>query len=71
MGRSTVCSILKETCEAIWTVLQPQCVRAPSTNEEWVGVSREFEKLWNFPNCIGSLVRGLHKIFNVNNELFI
>ena len=54
MGRSTVCSILKETCEAIWTALQPVYVKAPSCEAEWVGVSRQFEQIWNFPNCIGN-----------------
>ena len=53
MGRSTVSSILKETCEAIWTVLQPDYVKAPSSSAEWMGVSKQFEQLWNFPNCIG------------------
>lgn len=54
MGRSTVCSILKETCEAIWTALQPEYVKAPSCEAEWVRVSRQFEQIWNFPNCLGN-----------------
>ena len=53
IGRSTVCGILKETCEAIWSTLQPQYVAAPSCEAEWVGVSKEFEKLWHFPHCVG------------------
>ena len=27
-------------------------VRAPSSGEEWAGVSRHFEQMWNFSNCI-------------------
>ena len=53
MGRSTVCGILKETCESIWDALQPEYVRAPTTEEEWKGISKQFEMIWNFPNCIG------------------
>ena len=53
MGRSTVWCIVNETCEAIWIALQSQYVKAPSTAEEWIGVSRQFEQMWNFRNCIG------------------
>ena len=52
MGRATVCYILKETCEAIWSVLQP-FLKAPSSARDWIEVSKQFEQLWNFPHCIG------------------
>lgn len=55
MGRSTVCGILKETCEAIWTALKQEHVRVPSCEAEWVGISKQFEQIWNFPNCIGAI----------------
>ena len=29
-------------------------VKAPSNEAEWVGISRDLEQLWNFPNCIGN-----------------
>lgn len=53
MGRSTVCGIVKDTCEAIWSTLQPEYVKAPSPEAEWKGISKQFEQLWNFPHCIG------------------
>lgn len=53
VGRSTVSKILKETCEVLWEVLQPVYVRAPSSEEEWKGISRHFEQIWSFPHCIG------------------
>lgn len=55
MGRSTVCGIVRETCDAIWSALQPQYVKAPSCEAEWVGVSKQFEQIWNFPNCLGAI----------------
>ena len=61
MGRSTVCMIVKETCEVIWKVLQPQYVRAPLNAEEWKGVSKQFEQIWNFPNCTGSTCNTGHQ----------
>ena len=51
MGRSTVCSTVKETCEVIWRVLQQQYVQAPSRVEEGQ------QTIWTdleLPNCIGS-----------------
>ena len=56
MGRSTVCGIVRETCRALWSVLQPECVKAPSKKEEWLAISRNFEQMWNFPSCIGNYV---------------
>ena len=54
LGRSTVCSILKDTCEAIWDALNSLYLKAPSTEEEWIEISKGFESMWNFPNCIGT-----------------
>ena len=54
IGRSTVSSIVKETCEVIWDVLKKTHVKTPSCAADWVGISRGFEQLWNFPNCIGT-----------------
>ena len=39
IGRSTVCGIVRETCRAIWKALQPSYVKAPSTEDEWNGIS--------------------------------
>lgn len=44
MGYSTVCSILKETCKAIWSALVKDYVKAPISVKEWEGVSSQFEK---------------------------
>lgn len=55
MGKSTICIIVRDVCEAIWSVLQPEFGRIPSTEEEWFGVSKEFEERWNFPHCIGAI----------------
>ena len=53
--KSTVCGIVQETCVALWEVLLPEYVKVPSTKEEWLGISQQFEALWNFPNCIGAV----------------
>ena len=53
IGRSTMGVILRETCKAIWKVLQSEYMKAPSTKAEWEGIARQFEQIWNFPHCIG------------------
>ena len=53
LGKSTVCSILKETCDVIWDVLGKEFFKAPSSVDEWKNISRDLYMKWNIPNCIG------------------
>ena len=55
IGRSTVCNMVRETCDAIWNALQPLYVCAPSNEQEWEGLGKQFYRQWNFPNCIGAM----------------
>ncbi|XP_075440892.1 uncharacterized protein LOC142486104 [Ascaphus truei] len=58
MGKSTVASIVHETCTAIYNALQPDHMPFP-TVDLLENVSKEFELKWNFPNCVGC-VDGKH-----------
>ncbi|XP_022179001.1 putative nuclease HARBI1 [Myzus persicae] len=58
MGVSTIAKIIQETCEAIWTHLQPIEMAAP-TEEDWLGISEGFYTNSQFPNCVGA-VDGKH-----------
>ena len=55
IGRSTVCKIIGQTCNAIWQSLQEVYVSHPKNTDEWVDLAKEFENEWNFPNCLGAL----------------
>ena len=55
VGKSTVCKIVKEVCDAIYNMLLPIYLCPPSTEEEWKQVSEEFSQLWNMPHVIGTI----------------
>ncbi|MCL4153914.1 UNVERIFIED_CONTAM: hypothetical protein GTU68_035447, partial [Idotea baltica] len=46
---------IPETCKAIYESLKEQYLKTPSTHEEWKEVAKEFDSLWQFPNCCGSI----------------
>ena len=33
-------------------VLQSEYMKFPSTPDEWTGISRQFWRMWHFPNCL-------------------
>jgi len=55
IGRSTVCHIIRETCEGIWKALHEVYLRCPKSCDEWKVIAKEFEMEWNFPDCLGAL----------------
>nr|CAH7754472.1 unnamed protein product [Callosobruchus chinensis] len=54
MGASTVGKIIKEVCAALWEVFQPLHMKQPTT-ADFLRISEEYNRLWDFPNCIGAL----------------
>ncbi|XP_033098204.1 uncharacterized protein LOC117102112 [Anneissia japonica] len=55
VGKSTIVGIVPEVCEAIWR-LQPQYMPIPG-EKDWIEIAAEFQKRWQFPNCIDALDR--------------
>lgn len=55
IGRNTVSTIVTETCEALFTCLQAEYLRAPINIEEWQRISTQFEDIWHFPHVIGAI----------------
>ena len=54
LGRSTICTIVVNTCHAIETHLLPECVQIPSGNR-MKEVVEGFEKYWGFPQAAGAI----------------
>ena len=54
VGRSTVCEIFNETCEAIVEHLLHQYITFPSVERQQQFISN-FERKWGVPQCIGAI----------------
>ncbi len=54
VGHCTVGRVVREVTAAIWDVLLPDFIPAPST-EDWHGIAEGSSHRWNFPNCIGAM----------------
>lgn len=53
---TTIGRIVMETCQVLWQVLSSKgYITAPNSVKRWKEISREFELMWNFPNCLGAL----------------
>ncbi|KAL5509264.1 hypothetical protein EMCRGX_G004602 [Ephydatia muelleri] len=68
LGKSTVCSILKETCDVIWDVLGKEFVKAPTSVDERKSISRDFYMKLNFRNCIGCMTAVEYYIYHCKSE---
>ena len=53
---SSISTIVYETCEALWIVLNKNgYIEPPTSEEEWRKIAIEYEDKWNFPHCIGAI----------------
>lgn len=59
ISKTAIHNIIRETCEALWAVLHTEYLSHPRSTADWVELGKEFEKDWNFPNCLGA-VDGKH-----------
>ena len=56
ISKTSVSIIIKETTDALWKVLSERgFIKAPSSEEEWGEIADQFERKWNFGNCIGTI----------------
>lgn len=67
MGFSTVRCIVHETCRVIWNILGRIVLPKPTT-AQWKIIAKDFDEIWNFPNCIGAMDSKHFKIRAPNNS---
>ena len=54
MGIKTIIRIVHEVFVNIWALLCEEYMPTPTMNK-WVEIACNFEKIANFPNCIGAI----------------
>ena len=54
VGFSTVAGIVNTVATAIWDCLVAEYMPVP-TGREWKEIAENFHRLWNFPNCLGTI----------------
>ena len=59
ISKSSISSIIHETCVAIWEALNKVYLRPPQHSHEWKPMSEEFHAMWNFLHCLGA-INGKH-----------
>ena len=52
---SAISYIVVSVCEAIITHVGKKHLETPSSKEEWLAVSKEFQEKWHFPNALGAI----------------
>jgi len=55
IAKSTISSIVRETCSSIWEALHSSYLRAPKTKADWKEIANQFQDLWNFPHVVGAI----------------
>lgn len=60
-GEKAMGIVIEETTAAIWKCFKKQYMPLPSEHM-WIEIVKQYEKLWNMPNCISS-IEGKHVLF--------
>ena len=69
VGRTTVCQIVSDTCDAIYESLKDPYLKTPASPQDWTEISNNFEEKWNFPYVIGALDGNISIfVFNAQNK---
>ncbi|XP_066600111.1 putative nuclease HARBI1 isoform X1 [Prorops nasuta] len=51
----TISRIIPETCRILYECLRKDYLKTPNIKEEWIEIAESYFRLWNVPNCIGSI----------------
>lgn len=69
LGISTISVIVKEVCQAMWSIMKFECMPIPG-KEMWESIALKFEQRANFPHCLGA-VDGKHiRIINPLGSMY-
>ncbi|XP_037806088.1 protein ANTAGONIST OF LIKE HETEROCHROMATIN PROTEIN 1-like [Lucilia sericata] len=54
LGKLTVRGIVLQTCEVLWRTLSPIYLSEPTT-QQYKDIEKDFNSMWNAPNCVGAI----------------
>ncbi|XP_008183630.3 protein ALP1-like [Acyrthosiphon pisum] len=54
IGKATVSKLILQCCEVLWDTLNQKVLVVPDTFK-WAQLAVDFERIWQVPNCIGSI----------------
>ena len=55
IGMSTLSRILRETCDAIFSVLKDSYLKPPSSKDDWKNIEKDFRDFWNMSHVVGAI----------------
>ena len=55
ISEHAVSYIVKGCCKAIVKRMAAEFIKVPSSEEEWLHISKKFEEKWNFPHALGAI----------------
>ena len=55
ISRAAISYTINDVCKAIAMHLGKMYLKVPSTTEEWLITSKQFEKKWQYPHCLGAI----------------
>lgn len=55
VAQCTISGIVFSVCRALYEELVDDFMRVPTSEAEWKAIATSFQKMWNFPLCIGAL----------------
>jgi hypothetical protein len=53
--KTTLSRIIPSVCDALWNVLNRECISLPQSKEEWKMKAQEFKEQWQYPFALGAL----------------
>ena len=62
---SAVSYIVKGCCKAIVEKMASEFIKVPSSQEEWLRISQQFEERWNFPHALGAIEENTSRFNNL------
>ena len=55
IGKSTLSCMLRETCDAIFSVSKDPYLKPPSSKDDWENIEKDFRDFWNMPHVVGAI----------------